>query len=309
MKPVGRAIVGPRFPEYLSNKEIALGVPPLFGQQLRPRHLKLEMPVTPVVLTGVGNKLIQDTKRGIYFTGIFKSRQKHVFRLNLSNGIRFKGFEPPGQSHQLAPLILSRPEQHPSPQCLHHYGVWHIRQPHKGVKHGYRAGSVPCPEFIPRECHSAADTPHNILSPIIIVGEGDERVSNHGAVAAHMAVSHKVMIFRPRRILRKLRRVNGLKHPQRAVGIAPHNILGVAYLPVMPRTRLRARRNDKCKNDRQQIYQIPHRFSFYLFSHREDSCYAFPSCHQVVIFSSEKKLVRAISNIISDAVFGVILQI
>jgi hypothetical protein len=44
-----------------------------------------------------------------------------------------------------------------------------------------------------------------------------------------MAVSHKVMIFRPRRILRKLRRVNGLKHPQRAVGIAPHNILGVAY--------------------------------------------------------------------------------
>lgn len=93
----------------------------------------------------------------------------------------------------------------------------------------------------------------------------DKRITYHRAVTAHMAVRHKVMIFRPRRILSKLRRVNGLKHPQRAVGIAPHNILGVAYLPVMPRTRLRARRNDKCKNDRQQIYQIPHRFSFYPF--------------------------------------------
>ena len=110
----------------------------------------------------------------------------------------------------------------------------------------------------------------------------DKRITYHRAVAAHMAVSHKVMIFRPRRVCRKLRRVNGLKHPQRAVGIAPHNILGIAYLPVMPRTRLRARRNGKCKNDRQQIYQIPHRFSFYLFSHRADSRHGFPLCHQVV---------------------------
>ena len=120
MKQVCRAIVGTGFSEDFSNKSVTFGILSLFGQQLCALHFKLKMLVSPFALAGIVHKLIQDVKGRVRPAVIFISCQKHIFRLNLSQGVGFKSFKPFGKRHQFTTLILSRPEQDARPQCLNH---------------------------------------------------------------------------------------------------------------------------------------------------------------------------------------------